>query len=136
VQTLCPDAPAIKAAVRHDLPGFASQELPHREAFGYPPCASMIRIVVRSASAQTTQAAADELARKLRDQTTGASPAVRILGPAPAPISRLRGDYRFQIQLQSSDGQLLRSLVRAATTGVKPPDGVSWIVDVDPLDMM
>jgi primosomal protein N' len=51
-------------------------------------------------------------------------------------MSRLRGDYRFQIQLQSTDGQLLRTLVRAVTTSAKPPDGVNWIVDVDPLDMM
>jgi primosomal protein N' (replication factor Y) len=136
VQTFSPDAPAIKAAVRHDLPGFAREELPHREALGYPPCASMIRIVVRGASARTTQAAADELARVLREQSTRDTTQVRILGPAPAPMSRLRGDYRFQIQLQSADGQSLRTLVRAATSSAKQPDGVNWTVDVDPLDMM
>ncbi len=47
VQTLSPDAPAIVAAVRHDLAAFAKKELPHREALGYPPFASMIRIVIR-----------------------------------------------------------------------------------------
>jgi primosomal protein N' len=51
-------------------------------------------------------------------------------------MSRLRGDYRFQIQLQSADGQSLRTLVRAATSSAKQPDGVNWTVDVDPLDMM
>ena len=50
VQTLSPDAPAIVAAVRHDLAAFARQELPHREALGYPPFASMVRIVIRGAS--------------------------------------------------------------------------------------
>jgi primosomal protein N' (replication factor Y) len=136
VQTFSPDAPAIKAAVRHDLPGFAREELPHREALGYPPCAAMIRIVVRGASARTTQAEADELARRLREQSTRETTQVRILGPAPAPMSRLRGDYRFQIQLQSADGESLRTLVRAVTSSAKQPDGVNWIVDVDPLDMM
>ena len=66
----------------------------------------------------------------------GATPAVRVLGPAPAPMAKLRGSYRFQIQLQSADGELLRDVVRAATADLKPPDGVGWIVDVDPLDMM
>ena len=51
-------------------------------------------------------------------------------------MAKLRGNYRFQIQLQSADGELLRSVVRAATADLKPPDGVVWIVDVDPLDMM
>ena len=63
VQTLSPDAPAIVAAVRHDLPGFASEELPHREALGYPPFASMIRIVVRGAADRSTHALADEIAQ-------------------------------------------------------------------------
>jgi hypothetical protein len=60
----------------------------------------------------------------------------RVLGPAPAPFARLRGLYRFQIQLQGLEGDKLRSAVRRATAEVKPPDGVQWIADVDPIDMM
>jgi primosomal protein N' (replication factor Y) (superfamily II helicase) len=136
VQTLSPDAPAIVAAVRHDLPAFARQELPHREALGYPPFTSMIRVVVRGPSQPTTQALADELARRLHELGDTATPPIRILGPAPAPMAKLRGNVRFQIQLQSPDGALLRSAVRRATAELKPPDGVAWIADVDPLDMM
>ena len=55
VQTLSPDAPAIVAAVQHDLAAFAEKELPHREALGYPPFASMIRIVVRGDRESATQ---------------------------------------------------------------------------------
>ncbi|HEX3599665.1 MAG TPA: primosomal protein N', partial [Lacipirellulaceae bacterium] len=136
VQTLSPDAPAIVAAVRHDLPGFASQELPHREAFGYPPYSSMVRMVIRGPSERTTQASADEIAKRLRGIGDLATPAVRILGPAPAPMAKLRDNFRFQIQLQSLDGELLRSIVRRATADLKLPDDVLWIADVDPLDMM
>ena len=60
----------------------------------------------------------------------------RVLGPAPAPFSKLRGKYRFQIQLQAPDGEKLRAAARQATAGAKPPEGVQWIVDVDPLDML
>jgi primosomal protein N' (replication factor Y) len=136
VQTLCPDAPAIMAAVRHDLAAFATQELAHREPLGYPPFTSMVRIVVRGAAERTAKALADEIARRLRLSTQNDADLVRILGPAPAPIARLRGNYRFQLQLQSIDGDLLRQRVRAATADLKSPEGAGWIVDVDPLDMM
>jgi primosomal protein N' (replication factor Y) len=136
VQTLSPDAPAIVAAVRHDLPAFASQELPHREELGYPPFAAMIRIVIRGRSNSAAQALAEELARRLHAQADGAAPGVRILGPAPAPMTRLRGSFRYQVQLQSADGESLRRVVRAATAHLKLADGAAWIIDVDPLDMM
>ena len=136
VQTLSPDAPAIVAAVRHDLPAFARQELPQREALGYPPYASMIRIVTRGQSESATQTLADELARRLHATGDNETPPIRILGPAPAPMAKLRDNYRYQIQLHSPDGELLRSVVRRATAGLKLPDDVAWIVDVDPLDMM
>jgi len=51
-------------------------------------------------------------------------------------MAKLRDNYRYQIQLHSPDGELLRSVVRRATAGLKLPDDVAWIVDVDPLDMM
>ena len=147
VQTFCPDAPAIVAAVRHDLAAFARQELPHREALGYPPFASMVRMVIRGGSREASRALADEIGRRLRarlddaaargaETESGAVAAVRILGPAPAPMARLRGTHRYQIQLQSADGALLRSLVREATSGLKLPEGVGWVADVDPIDMM
>lgn len=136
VQTLSPDAPAIVAAVRHDLPAFANQELPHREALGYPPFTSMVRIVVRGEAEKTTLALADELARRIREAHVSAQPTIRILGPAPAPMAKLRNNFRYQLQLQASDGEVLRDIVRRVTTGLKLPDGIAWIADVDPLDMM
>jgi primosomal protein N' (replication factor Y) len=136
VQTFCPDAPAIVAAVRHDLAAFAAQELALREPLGYPPFTSMVRIVIRGEAERTACALAEEIARRLQSGADAENAAIRILGPAPAPITRLRGNYRFQIQLQSTDGELLRQRVRTATTDLKAPEGAGWIVDVDPLDMM
>jgi primosomal protein N' (replication factor Y) len=136
VQTLSPDAPAIVAAMRHNLPAIAADELPHREALGYPPYTSMIRIVIRGKSDPSTQAMAEELAGRVRQGAEPDANVIRILGPAPAPMAKLRGNFRYQIQLQSLDGDLLRNTVRSATADLKPPDDVAWIVDVDPLDMM
>jgi primosomal protein N' (replication factor Y) len=136
VQTLSPDAPAIVAAVQHDLAAFAEKELPHREALGYPPFASMIRIVVRGDRESATKAFSEEIARQLHNHAKVAPTPVRILGPAPAPMAKLRGNFRYQIQLHSTGGEMLRDLVRRVTSELKDPDGVAWIVDVDPLDMM
>ena len=59
-----------------------------------------------------------------------------MLGAAPAPIAKLRGNHRYQIQLQAADGAALRQVVRQVTAELKPPEEVLWIVDIDPLEMM
>ena len=60
----------------------------------------------------------------------------RVLGPAPAPIAKLRGNYRFQIQIQGPDGDRLAPPSARPPPSSKPPDDVQWIVDVDPVDML
>jgi primosomal protein N' (replication factor Y) len=96
----------------------------------------MIRIVVRGAVERAAHAWAEELARRLKQHAERSTPAVRVLGPSSAPMARLRGEYRFQVQLHSADGERLREIVRTATADAKSPDGITWTVDVDPLDMM
>ncbi|HEY2881525.1 MAG TPA: primosomal protein N', partial [Pirellulales bacterium] len=115
VQTFSPDHPAIQAAMQHDLPMFARSELPIREAHQYPPAAAMIRIVVRGASNEQTKAFAQHLGDRLRtalgcaasalQSSISDNPAVRVLGPAVAPIPRLRGEHRYHLQLQGPDGE-------------------------------
>src|SRR4051812_37604559 len=136
VQTLTPDAPAIVAAVQHDLAAFAAKELPNREGLGYPPFASMVRIVVRGDAQATSHAFAEDLASRFLECAKGASPELRILGPAPAPMAKLRGQFRYQIHMHAPDANLLRDIVRRATGDLKLPDDVNWTVDIDPLDMM
>lgn len=60
----------------------------------------------------------------------------RVLGPAPAPFAKLRGKYRFQIQVQAADGDRLRRAIRRATADRKAPEEIQWIVDIDPVDML
>ena len=135
VQTLSPDHAAIAAAVRHDYQAFAAQELAHREQYQYPPFGAMVRMVVRGPREDITRSMADELAHRLR-QAGAAIDSVRIMGPAPAAISRLRGNFRFQIQLQAPQGDCLRDVVQQATARFTPPRDILWTVDVDPWDMM
>ncbi len=79
---------------------------------------------------------AEQIAGRLRALVDGLTTPWRILGPAPAPIAKLRGQYRFQVQVQGVDADALRAAVRQATDELKPPEGVQFIADVDPLDML
>lgn len=136
VQTYSPDHPAILAAQRHDYAMFANQELPVREEFGYPPFAAMVRLVVRGPNETQMEQFADELAEKLHDQAARQGIEPRILGPAPAPIPRLRGYFRGHILLFHDDAAELLTLVRQGSDGVKAPAEVLWSIDVDPVAML
>jgi primosomal protein N' (replication factor Y) len=136
VQTFSPDHPAIRAAVRHDFAAFAAGELPIREQLRYPPFASMVRLVVRGPVEAAAAQFALGVAQRLRAAVDSLHLDARVLGPAPAPLARLRGKFRFQIQVHGLDGEALRSAVRQSTTGVQPPERVQWMADVDPLEML
>ncbi len=136
VQTFSPDHPAIRAAVRHDFAAFAAGELPIREQLRYPPYASMVRLVVRGPVEAVAAQFALHVAQRLRAAVDSLRLEARVLGPAPAPLARLRGKFRFQIQAHGLDGETLRAAVRQCTAGVQPPEGVQWIADVDPLEML
>ena len=136
VQTFNPDHPAIRAAVRHDFAAFAAGELPARQMFRYPPFTAMIRLVIRGPKPRPVAEFAGHLAERLRWALKDRQTDARVLGPAPAPFAKLRGKYRFQIQVQGPDGDALREAVRRATADQRPPEGVQWIVDVDPQDML
>ncbi len=154
VQTFNPEHAAIMAAVRHDYGTFAAGELPPRKEHGYPPFASLIRLVVRGPAERIAEGFADELALRVREALestprdaraavagdAGDEPhdplAPRVLGPAAAPIAKIRGQYRFHIQVHGADGAVLRRAVRDAGERLKAPEGVLWIADVDPVEML
>lgn len=150
VQTMSPDHPALRAAATHDYRAFVYGELPLREALGYPPFGSVVRIVARGVDAAAVRGWLEGLAERLRallaaarspepqdqKERAGAGEGLRVLGPAPAPIARLRDRFRWHLQLQGPDGPRLRALTREALDGLRTPPGVSWIVDVDPVEML
>jgi primosomal protein N' (replication factor Y) (superfamily II helicase) len=136
VQTFSPEHPAIQAAIRHDYEAFAAQELPVRRQFQYPPAASMVRIIVRGPVEAEAEQFADAITARLLAAQQAADAPIRIVGPAPAPIAKLHGKYRFHALLQSQDLAAVSAVVRAATADVKPPGEVQWIADVDPLNLL
>jgi primosomal protein N' (replication factor Y) len=138
VQTSTPEHPAIRAAAAHDYEAFVRGELPVREALLYPPFGSIVRFVVRSIDERAAESWAGHIVERVRQALEPGTDGdrIRVLGPAPAPIARLRDRFRWQVQVHGPDGGRLRDLVRRATAALKTPDRVAWIVDVDPVEML
>lgn len=139
IQTRQPEHPSLTCARTHDFEGFAASELPSRGVLAYPPFGRLVRIVIEAPEA-AAEREAGKIAAHLRravGSTPGVAPGeVQVLGPAPAPIERLRGRLRQQILLKGSDAsKLARSLARAALhSGTRGE--TRTIIDVDPSGML
>ena len=136
VQTFSPDHPAIQAAVRHDYQMFADTELPVRTEHGFPPATVMIRLIARGDSEPAVEAWMQAAVDKLRAGLDATGIDYRCLGPAPCPIARLRGKFRYHALLSGADGDALRKSMREATESMQPTEDVQWVVDVDPVDLL
>jgi primosomal protein N' (replication factor Y) (superfamily II helicase) len=124
VQTIAPDAPAIRLAARHDADTFTAEELRRREALSYPPFATLIRIVAASDRPGAAHAAAAAIRAGLGPGALG-----------PAPLFRLRGRERQQIVVKARERQEGIAEVRAAVAAVaadRAHRAASLSVDVDP----
>ena len=133
VQTYSPDHPAIRAAVRHDYHAFVASELPEREKYGVPPFGRLVRLIARGPEESAVSAYLKDLAAAFR---AAADPSVRILGPAPAPILKIRNLYRFHLQLRCPNSRPLQALARPCPPGIPAPHGIELAIDVDPITML
>jgi primosomal protein N' (replication factor Y) len=136
VQTFNPEHAAIQAATRHDYIGFANTEIPQRQDFNYPPFGFQARVVIRSEIQSKAEQMADHIADEIAKAGTNLSADVTVLGPAPAPVEKLRGKFRYHMLLGSQVEGSLQKVLRHAKTTIKSIDDVQWIIDIDPQDML
>jgi primosomal protein N' (replication factor Y) len=142
IQTFNPDQPCIALAAKHAYESFVDQELAHRRDHNYPPYQRLARLIVRSRKRQAALAFADRLAAAFEAALkAGKAPdlsaaGVRLLGPAEAPVFRLKGYFRFHFQLQSPSAAGLHQLLREVLQAARPPSGVEFTLDVDPFNML
>ncbi len=137
VQTLTPEHPCIALAAKHDFDTFAAAELLHRKAHNYPPYHRLARLIVRGRDqeaaanfSETMAGAFNQALKKIHGSE------VRLLGPAEAPVFRLKGYYRYHFQLQSPSAATLHQVLRAVLPTVRVPSGVEFTLDVDPFQML
>jgi primosomal protein N' (replication factor Y) len=131
IQTFHPDHYAIRAALEHDDRAFAAEEMRFRKLFHYPPYSRLVQVLSRHADRERAEAALQRLAERCQQHPHAGE--VRITGPAPAPLERLRGKWRFQLLLRGSSARRLRQLVEET---VGHDAGGELVVDVDPYDLM
>jgi primosomal protein N' (replication factor Y) len=140
VQTFTPDHPCIAFAATHDYTGFVASELNHRQAHQYPPYQRLARVIIRSREQEPGAEFAERMAGvfnlALAQVNANAAGSVRLLGPAEAPVFRLKGFFRYHFQLQSASPGALHQVLRAVLPAVKPPEGVEFTLDVDPFNML
>jgi len=134
LQTWTPDHYAIRPAATHDYERFYAEERTQRERLGYPPFGRLALVRVSGADESAARDAAALLADAAR---SGGASGPEVLGPAPAPIARLRGQHRFQVLLKHARADVLRETGRRVLAAAERlPRDVRASIDTNPLDML
>ncbi|TVR62966.1 MAG: primosomal protein N' [Gemmatimonadales bacterium] len=137
IQTAVPDHYAVRAALEHDYPGFARREMDERAAPRYPPGLRMVNFVVSSPDPEAAAAGAEQCLRWLERRRGGLGPGAELVGPAPAPIERLHGRWRWHFFLRGGGvAAVTRSLHDLAADPPLPPGDVRLVVDRDPVALL
>lgn len=136
VQTFNPDHYAVRRAQNHDYHGFYEDEIKLRKSLRYPPYVRLINLQISSANKDRGRAGIDIIGRLAKHVVLNKQLAtVEILGPAEAPVSKIRGRYRWQILLKGGDTKaqiIMVDIIRAEAA----KRGLEVKVDVDPMNFM
>jgi primosomal protein N' (replication factor Y) len=136
IQTYYPEHYALQFAQNQDYLGFYEQEIGFRERFNFPPFVSLAAVLI----AHSNYEYALQNAQLMRDclQRANAEKRVIILGPAPAPLARLKGEFRIQILLKSANRKKLREVLDHALAEAHDRSGDMRLIkiEIDPLNLM
>jgi len=133
IQTLYPEHYSVQLACRQDYPAFYERELRFRQAMRYPPAVSVINAIVRGRTFAAAMDDAADLAARMRQREEPGE--FRVLGPAPAPLGKLRGEYRAQLLMKSPNRRKMREALQAAIAH-RPELARRTTIDVDPLSVL
>ena len=133
IQTLYPRHYSIQLACRQDYPSFYERELQFRRAMRYPPFVSLVNTVVRARTFAGAMDDAAEIVQRARDADRSGH--LRVLGPAPPPLGRLRGEYRAQLLIKGENRKEIRRALLAALAA-RADLQRRVVVDVDPLSVL
>lgn len=135
VQSSSPGELPIQMAAQHNFPGFATRELAVRREMNYPPYQSLTRVILRGPDEPTVQQTAKAMAEHLKQVAKETNSPVRILGPAPAPLAKLKALYRYHFQLSAPTLDPIQTLWRAVRDKLPQGKDVEYVIDVDPLNL-
>jgi primosomal protein N' (replication factor Y) (superfamily II helicase) len=133
IQTLYPDHYSIQLACKQDYAAFYERELEFRRRMRYPPLVALINTIVRGRTFAGAMDDAADVVQRMRDDADRHG--LRILGPAPAPLGKLRGEYRAQLLVKGSNRKRMREVLQAALAS-RPDIQRRVVVDVDPVSVL
>ena len=140
VQTYYPNHYSLELACEQDYARFFEQEVRFRQRFRYPPFTALASLMIQGKEAAASRRAAMTLATALTaSRGEHSSPErLRVLGPAPAALERLRGEYRFQILVKTSNRKEMHEVIESAlaTVGSKLARKHKLSVDIDPVNLL
>ncbi len=131
VQTYAPGHYAILTAAKHDYEKFYVEEIASRKELLFPPFINLVKVTVRARNEDLTSRTAGELTEAIKAEDKS----MKVAGPAPAPISRMRGYFRYNILLKDKDRHAMCELLKKVLGTFRKPHGVLIAVDVDPMSM-
>ncbi len=134
MQTINPDHYAIKFAAQQDYNGFFEKELQFRRFMKYPPFSAMANILIRAAKQEDALRMSTELGHHLTPPPEN----MRIMGPAEAPVQRLKAEFRYQLLIKSGSRKDLNALLRKARDFARAQkwSATALVIDVDPLTLI
>ncbi|MDI6808059.1 MAG: primosomal protein N' [Candidatus Eisenbacteria bacterium] len=134
VQTYLPETPSLVAAQKQDYAEFFEAEISERKELGYPPFSKLIEVELSGKKEELVVERSKMLGAALKEEAHGTG--VEVLGPAPHPISRLKGRFRWRITLRGSSHEKLKALLQKGLAKIekkKFPSSLRLTIDVDPL---
>ena len=139
IQTYMPDHYCISAVQEHDYIDFYEKEVGARDPLQYPPFSQMARLLLRGKNENEVIDAAHNISNHLEILQTDKFPDVKILGPAPAPLSKIDGKFRWHFMFRCKDvdliSELLQSLINDLPSEIKSK-AIECIIDIDPTNTL
>jgi len=134
IQTLNPDHYAIRFAAQQDYEGFYAKESTFRKWLRYPPFAACANVLVRAPKQEDALRMATQLGYELTPPPEG----LRVIGPAEAPVARLRSEFRYQILLKAAQRRTLREAVNKLRAFAEREswNATALAIDIDPITLM
>lgn len=131
LQTYQPEHPVMRALADEDRDRFMTEEIVLRESGVWPPFGRLAALILSSYDAEKVEATARNIARVAPDD-----PAIRVLGPAPAPLAMLRGRHRWRLLVKTTRSVNVQNVLREWLATVKIPSSVRLRVDIDPYSFL
>ncbi len=135
IQTLCPDHYSVQFAQKHDYKGFYDAELSLRKKLHMPPFSSLTLIRLQSSNRKLVHHTAYDLKSELQKHSTNLA---ALFGPAPAPVFKLKDDYRWQFLIKTASRKMMTSYLHAIQPLLRKLDkkrNIKLVIDRDPMEV-